>query len=111
MKNKRRNHTAQFKAKVALAAAKGDKTIAEGYLYNSCFGELKVSACPALTGLVRGYFLSSGSGKLRGDDQKKFSVGHFLFLLGCVVAIFLRTMTFFLVFLRGLRGLKSCHPV
>ena len=29
MKNKRRNHTAQFKAKVALAAAKGDKTIAE----------------------------------------------------------------------------------
>ena len=29
MKNKRRNHSAQFKAKVALAAAKGDKTIAE----------------------------------------------------------------------------------
>jgi transposase-like protein len=29
MKNKRRNHTAGFKAKVALAAAKGDKTIAE----------------------------------------------------------------------------------
>ncbi len=29
MKNKRRNHTAQFKAKVAFAAAKGDKTIAE----------------------------------------------------------------------------------
>jgi putative transposase len=29
MKNKRRNHAAQFKAKVALAAAKGDKTIAE----------------------------------------------------------------------------------
>ena len=29
MKNKRRNHTAQFKAKVALAAARGDKTIAE----------------------------------------------------------------------------------
>lgn len=29
MKSKRRNHTAQFKAKVALAAAKGDKTIAE----------------------------------------------------------------------------------
>ena len=29
MKNKRRNHTAAFKAKVALAAAKGDKTIAE----------------------------------------------------------------------------------
>jgi len=29
MKNKRRNHTAQFKAKVALAAVKGDKTIAE----------------------------------------------------------------------------------
>ena len=29
MKNKRRNHTAQFKAKVALAAAKGNKTIAE----------------------------------------------------------------------------------
>jgi len=29
MKNKRRNHIAAFKAKVALAAAKGDKTIAE----------------------------------------------------------------------------------
>ena len=29
MKDKRRNHSAQFKAKVALAAAKGDKTIAE----------------------------------------------------------------------------------
>ena len=29
MKNKRRKHSAQFKAKVALAAAKGDKTIAE----------------------------------------------------------------------------------
>ena len=29
MKNKRRNHSAQFKAKVALAAAKGDQTIAE----------------------------------------------------------------------------------
>ena len=29
MKNKRRNHGAAFKAKVALAAAKGDKTIAE----------------------------------------------------------------------------------
>ncbi len=29
MKNKRRNHSAQFKAKVALAAAKGDKTVAE----------------------------------------------------------------------------------
>ena len=29
MKNKRRNHAATFKAKVALAAAKGDKTIAE----------------------------------------------------------------------------------
>jgi len=29
MKNKRRNHSAAFKAKVALAAAKGDKTISE----------------------------------------------------------------------------------
>jgi putative transposase len=29
MKNKRRNHTAQFKAKVAFEAAKGEKTIAE----------------------------------------------------------------------------------
>ena len=29
MKNKRRNHSAAFKAKVALAAAKADKTIAE----------------------------------------------------------------------------------
>jgi len=29
MKNKKRNHSAQFKAKVALAAAKSDKTIAE----------------------------------------------------------------------------------
>ena len=29
MKNKRRNHSAAFKAKVALAATKGDKTIAE----------------------------------------------------------------------------------
>jgi len=29
MKNKRRNHTAQFKAKVAFESAKGDKTIAE----------------------------------------------------------------------------------
>jgi len=29
MKSKRRNHGAQFRAKVALAAAKGDKTIAE----------------------------------------------------------------------------------
>jgi len=29
MKNKRRNHSAAFKAKVALAAIKGDKTIAE----------------------------------------------------------------------------------
>jgi len=29
VKNKRRNHSAAFKAKVALAAAKGDKTIAE----------------------------------------------------------------------------------
>jgi len=29
MKNKRRNHSAAFKAKVALAAARGDKTIAE----------------------------------------------------------------------------------
>ena len=29
MKNKRRNHSAQFKAKVALEAVKGDKTIAE----------------------------------------------------------------------------------
>ena len=29
MKNKRRNHTAQFKAKVAFEAAKGDKTIAQ----------------------------------------------------------------------------------
>ena len=29
MKNKRRNHSAAFKAKVALAAAKGDRTIAE----------------------------------------------------------------------------------
>ena len=29
MKNKRRNHSAAFKAKVALAAAKGDRTIAQ----------------------------------------------------------------------------------
>jgi transposase-like protein len=29
MKNKRRNHSGQFRAKVALAAAKADKTIAE----------------------------------------------------------------------------------
>jgi len=29
MKNKRRNHGASFKAKVALEAAKGDKTMAE----------------------------------------------------------------------------------
>ena len=29
MKSKRRNHSAQFKAKVALAAAKGEMTIAE----------------------------------------------------------------------------------
>jgi len=29
MKNKRRNHTSVFKAKVALAAIKGNKTIAE----------------------------------------------------------------------------------
>jgi len=29
MQNKRRNHTAAFKAQVAMAAAKGDKTIAE----------------------------------------------------------------------------------
>ena len=29
MSRKRRNHSPQFKAKVALAAAKGDKTIAE----------------------------------------------------------------------------------
>ena len=29
MKNKRRNHSAAFKSKVALAAIKGDKTIAE----------------------------------------------------------------------------------
>ncbi len=29
MKGKRRNHSAQFKAKVALAALKGDKTLAE----------------------------------------------------------------------------------
>ncbi len=29
MKNKRRNHSAQFKVKVALTAAKGQKTIAE----------------------------------------------------------------------------------
>ena len=29
MKNKRRNHSGSFKVKVALAAAKGDKTIAE----------------------------------------------------------------------------------
>jgi putative transposase len=29
MKNKRRNHNAAFKAKVALAAIKGDKTVAQ----------------------------------------------------------------------------------
>ena len=29
MQNKRRNHSAAFKAKIAMAAAKGDKTIAE----------------------------------------------------------------------------------
>jgi putative transposase len=29
MKNKRRNHSSQFKVKVALSAAKGQKTIAE----------------------------------------------------------------------------------
>lgn len=29
MKNKRRNHSAQFKVKVALAVAKGQKTVAE----------------------------------------------------------------------------------
>ncbi len=29
MKNRRRNHSAKFKVKVALAAVKGDKTIAE----------------------------------------------------------------------------------
>jgi len=29
MKSKRRNHTAQFKAKVALAAVKSDKTVSE----------------------------------------------------------------------------------
>ena len=29
LKNKRRNHSAQFKVRVALAAAKGQKTIAE----------------------------------------------------------------------------------
>jgi len=29
MKNKRRSHSAAFKVKVAMAAAKGDKTIAE----------------------------------------------------------------------------------
>jgi transposase len=29
MSKKRRNHSAQFKAKVALAAVKGDKTLAE----------------------------------------------------------------------------------
>jgi transposase-like protein len=29
MKNKRRNHTAQFKAKVAIEAIKGDKTVSQ----------------------------------------------------------------------------------
>ena len=29
MKRKRRNHSASFKAKVALAAIRGDKTLAE----------------------------------------------------------------------------------
>lgn len=29
MTRKRRNHSPEFKAKVALAAAKGDKTVAE----------------------------------------------------------------------------------
>jgi len=29
---------------------------------------------------VRGYFLASDSGKLRGDDQKKFVFGHFFLL-------------------------------
>ena len=29
MKNKRKNHSASFKARVAMAAAKGDKTVAE----------------------------------------------------------------------------------
>lgn len=29
MKNKRKNHSAAFKAKVAIAAAKGDRTMAE----------------------------------------------------------------------------------
>ena len=29
MKNKRKNHSAAFKARVAMAAAKGDKTVAE----------------------------------------------------------------------------------
>ena len=33
MKSKRRNYSAQFKAKVALAAAKGDKTMAEQIFY------------------------------------------------------------------------------
>jgi len=36
MKNKKRNHNARFKAKVALAAAKGDKTIAELYTPTHC---------------------------------------------------------------------------
>ena len=40
MTGKRKTHSAQFKAKVALAAIKGDRTI------NELAGEFQILACP-----------------------------------------------------------------
>ncbi len=39
-KRPRRNHTAAFKAKVALAAVKGEKTLAELFLGDEILAEL-----------------------------------------------------------------------
>jgi hypothetical protein len=46
MAGKRKVHTAAFKAQVALAALKGDKTVNEGYCQLSLMGIFRRRASP-----------------------------------------------------------------
>ena len=73
MRRPRRNHTAAFKAKVALAALKGDKTLAEKYdVHGNQIAQCKTQL---LEGAI-GVFMTPGEkrGTQQGPSAKEMHV-------------------------------------